>query len=160
MTIERVEKLVEKLERGVTKSVKFFEALDQNRWENLISDEEGAWTIRDLVGHFITSEGFLLKIAKDIASGGEGAPKSLDIDKQNQDDVEHFPRLSKSDLLSRLKETRKETIGWVRELNEITLDRQGRHPTLGISNVETVIYSIYAHQLLHMREIIPKFKVE
>ena len=158
MTSERVTKLVEKLERGITKSVEFFEALDQNRWENLISDEDEAWTIRDLAVHFITSEGYLLRIAKGIASGGEGAPKKIDIDKQNQDDLERFPRLTKSELLSRLKETRKETIEWVRELDETTLDREGRHPTLGMSNVETVVSSIYAHQLLHVREIDPKFK--
>ena len=119
MKSERVEKLVEKLERGLSKSVEFFEVLDQNRWENLISDEEEAWTIRDLVGHFITSEGYLLRIAQDIASGGEGAQKKLDIDKQNQEDVENFPRLSKSDLLSQLKETRKETISGSMQRNYI-----------------------------------------
>lgn len=158
MTSSRVEKLIEKLERGISKSIEFFEDLNQGKWEQAVSDEDTAWTAKELVGHFITSEEYLLRIAEDIASGGAGAPKETDIDQVNQEDVEKFPELPTSELLNILKATRENTVKWVSELDDEILDLEGHHPTLGTSTVETVIFSIYAHQLLHMREAVPNLK--
>ena len=158
MIYSRVVELIEKLDRGIAKTTEFFEALDHDKWDQQISDEDGAWTVKELVGHFVTSEDYLLKIAKDIASGGEGAPRDTNIDKINQEDVNKFPKLPLGDLLNLLIDTRRKTVEWVQELDEATLDMIGYHPTLGTSNVETVIFSIYAHQLLHMREVVPRLK--
>jgi len=158
VTSSRVEKLVEKLERGISKTIEFYETLDQNKWEYSISGEDRSWTAKELVGHFIASEGYLVRIAQDIATGGKGAPIETDIDKINREDLEKFPELPTSELLNLLKETREKTVKWVRELEDEILDLEGHHPTLGTSTVETVIFSIYAHQLLHMREAVPNLK--
>jgi len=66
-----------------------------------------------------------------------------------------LPDLPNDELLETLSSTRLATIQWVKSLEESTLDLKGGHPTMGPSNVETLIFSIYAHQLLHMREIVP-----
>lgn len=158
MTSLRAEKLIEKLDRGLTKTIQFFETLDHSKWSHRISNTDEAWTTKELVGHFITSEDYLLRIAVDIASGGEGAPKNIEIDKINHEDIRRFPHLPVGDLLNLLVETRRETISWVREIDDTTLDMIGHHPTLGPSNVETVVFSIYAHQLLHMRETVRNLK--
>ena len=154
----RVETLVEKLTRGISKSLEVFRSVEPDLWERPIFDDPESWNLKDLVAHFIYSEEHLLSIAQDIATGGEGSPKGIDIDAFNENEMEKLRYRSVDELLDILNDVRKALIDWVRELGELELDRVGRHPMLGASNVETVIFSIYAHQLLHMREIAPRLR--
>jgi len=151
----RIEKLVEKLTRGITKSLEVFRSVESEFWEQPIFDDPESWNLKDLVAHFVYSEEHLLRIAQDIASGGEGSPEGIDIDAFNEIEMEKLRHRSDEELLDALDDVRTTLIDWARELDEIELDRVGRHPVLGVCNVETVISSIYAHQLLHMREIAP-----
>jgi hypothetical protein len=154
----RVEALVEKLTRGISKSLKVFRSVGPDLWEQPIFDDPESWNLKDLVAHFIYSEEHLLSIAQDIATGGEGSPEGIDIDAFNENEMEKLRHRSVDELLDILNDVRKALIDWVRELGELELDRVGRHPVLGASTVETVINSIYAHQLLHMREIAPSLR--
>lgn len=158
MTEQRLEEIIKKLERGLSKSLQALNSLEAKRWEEEVSPEPGAWTVKQLVWHFISAEAALFKIAQDISSGGPGAPGGYDIDRFNQEEMERLPDLTPGEFLELLTDTRKETIAWVRALDEPTLDQTGNHPVLGDSNVETVLFSIYAHQLIHMREVIPQLK--
>jgi len=97
-------------------------------------------------------------IAKDIAAGGEGAPKDIKIDAFNEDQLARQPDRTPDELQALLTDVRETTIVWVGLQDDETLDCVGRHPTLGDSNVETILFSIYAHQLIHMREFSPKAK--
>ena len=158
MTNPRAETLVEKLSRGISKSLEIFEKIEPGQWQQPIFDDPDSWNLKDLVAHFIYSEEHLFRIAQDIASGGAGFPEGIDIDTFNKDEMEKLRHLSIDELLVMLKYVRDATIDWVVELEDSDFDRVGRHPILGASNVETVIYSIYAHQLLHMRETSPKLR--
>jgi hypothetical protein len=150
--------LVEKLSRGITKSLETFEKATPDQWQQPIFDDPDSWDLKDLVAHFIFSEEHLFRIAQDIASGGEGFPKGIDIDQFNKEQIEKLRHQPIDELLVMLKGTREATIDWVGKLNDSDLDRVGSHPVLGSSNVEMVIYSIYAHQLMHMRETTPKLR--
>lgn len=154
----RAEILVEKLSRGLSKSIEVFRSVDPSMWEKPVFDDPAAWSLKDLLAHFIYSEENLLAVAQDIASGGEGFPQGIDIDEYNAKEVEKLRHYSKDELLEMLEEIRKATINWVSAQNDSDLDQVGMHPVLGPSNVETVVYSIYAHQLLHMRELAPKLR--
>ncbi len=154
----RVETLVEKLTRGISKSLEVFRSVELDLWEQPIFDDPESWNLKDLVAHFIYSEEHLLSIAQDIASGGEGSPEGIDIDAFNENEMEKLRHGSVDELLNNLNDVRKALIDWTGELGELELDRVGRHPVLGASTVETVIFSIYAHQLLHMREIAPTLR--
>ena len=154
----RVEKLIEKLTRGLSKSEEFFRSVDPGLWEQPIFDVPESWDLKDLIAHFIYSEEHLLIVAQDIAFGGEGSPEDIDIDAINENGIEMQRHRSVNELLENLTDIRKASIAWVLDLDNLELDRVGRHPVLGSSNVETVINSIYAHQLLHMREIAQRFR--
>ena len=154
----RVEALVEKLTRGIAKSLEIFRSVEPDLWDRPIFDDPESWNLKDLLAHFVYSEENLQRIAQDIATGGEGYPEGIDIDAFNEHEMEKLRHRSVDELLDNLNDVRKALIDWVGELSELELDRVGRHPMLGDSNVETVIFSIYAHQLLHMREIAPRLR--
>jgi hypothetical protein len=156
MKRKRMEKLIARLERGLNKSNEILDALDHDGWQEPVVGESDGWTVKDLVAHFIVSEEHLLMIAKDIAAGGEGVPEDIDIDTFNEDQLARQPDRTPDELRVLLGSVREMTIAWVAEQDDETLDCVGRHPTLGESSVETIIFSIYAHQLLHMRELAPK----
>ncbi|MFA9491398.1 MAG: DinB family protein [Anaerolineales bacterium] len=158
MKRKRIEKLMARLERGLNKSNEILDAIDYDGWQEPVDGETDGWTVMDLVVHFIVSEEHLLMIAKDIAVGGEGVSEDIDIDAFNEDQLARQPDRTPDELQALLGDVRETTIAWVTEQDDETLDRVGRHPTLGESSVETIIFSIYAHQLLHMRELAPKLK--
>ena len=158
MKRKRIGKLIARLERGLNKSNEILDALDHVCWQEPVEGESDGWTVMDLVVHFIVSEEHLLMIAKDIAAGGEGAPEDIDIDAFNKDQIGRQPDRTPDELQVLLGDVREMTIAWVVVQDDETLDCVGRHPTLGDSSVETIIFSIYAHQLLHMRELTLKIE--
>ena len=158
MKRKRIEKLIARLERGLNKSNEILDALDHDGWKEPVEGESDGWTVKDLVAHFIVSEEHLLMIAKDIAAGGGGAPEDIDIDAFNEDQLARQPDRTPDELRVLLGNVRETTITWAVEQDDEALDRVGWHPTLGDSSVETILFSIYGHQLLHMRELTPKFK--
>jgi hypothetical protein len=89
---------------------------------------------------------------QDVAAGGLGAPESFDFDKFNA--VEHRRLASESPaaLRAALAEARRKTIDCVRDFSEESLDHLGRHPALGLVNLETIVTAVYGHVLLHMRD--------
>ncbi|MHA2429108.1 MAG: DinB family protein [Candidatus Hermodarchaeia archaeon] len=155
MTSNRSEELINKLSKGLEKSQGVFRSLAADEWDNPFLYEPEPWSMKDLIAHFIYSEEHLLMIAKDIASGREGVPDDFDIDSYNKIKLERMKDTSVEELIRALDETRETTIEWVKELDDETMDITGPHPALGNVNVETAIFSIYAHQLLHMRDALP-----
>jgi hypothetical protein len=158
MSSKRIEKMITRLERGLRKTNEILKALDHDGWRGPVDGESDGWTVKDLVAHFIVSEEHLLMIVKNIAAGGEGAPEDIDIDAFNEDQIARQPDRTPDELQALLGDVRETTIAWVAEQDDGTLDLVGRHPTLGDSSVETILFSIYGHQLLHMRELTPKIK--
>jgi len=151
----RAEALVKKLSRGLAKSLEIFDSVESEEWSHPIFEEEGSWDLKDLMAHFVFSEKSLFAIAQDIASGGKGFLPGIDIDEFNREEMEKYRPMPKDELLAMLSQVRKTTMDWVKGLEDCDLDKVGNHPVLGECTVETVIFSIYAHQLLHMREVVP-----
>ena len=158
MSNPRAQKLMEKLSRGLSKSLDIFHSIEGKGWDQPIFDEADSWSVKDLVAHFIFAEQYLFAIAKHIASGGDGYPPGIDIDQFNREEIEKYRPYLVDQLLVMLSDVRKTTIEWVEGLGEDELDRIGNHPVLGETSVETAVFSIYAHQLLHMREVAPKLR--
>ena len=158
MTRERAQELEKKLQRGLVKSQEIFASLSAEQWERPIFEDSKSWRAKELIAHFVYSEENLLSIAKDIVAGGKGSPEGIDIDTFNADEMKRMQLFSVGQLRKMLAEVRQRTIAWLDDQDDQILDQIGRHPTLGMTDVETVIFSIYAHQLLHMREILPRLR--
>ena len=152
MTHPRAEALAARLEKGRQKTFEILNALTPEQWQKPLY-EEPAWQVRNLLAHFVSSEKQLLALTRDVASGGPGAPPDLDVNDFNAAEQKRLEGQSPAILLDLLDQERRQTIEWIRTLDEDQLDRIGYHPVLGDVNLETMILAIYGHQLMHMRDL-------
>lgn len=153
MNTARVETLLAKLEKGHRKTLEIFAALNPEQWAQVVYETPHIWRTRELLAHFVSSEEALLKLAQDVAAGGEGAAPDFDYDAFNAQEQERLRGHSPEELLAALDRARRATLAWVGTLDDSTLDRVGRHPALGEVTLETMIMAIYGHQLLHMQDL-------
>ncbi len=153
MTHPRADALVARLEKGQQKTFEILNALTPEQWQKPLYHEP-TWQACHLLAHFVSAERQLLALAQNVADGGPGAAPDLDINRFNADEQIRLEGQSPPILLDLLDQARRRTIAWVRTLDGGQLDQIGRHPALGDVSVETIITSIYGHQLFHMRDLI------
>ena len=152
MTEPRADALAARLEKGRQKTLEIFDALTPEQWQQTLYSDP-TWQVRQLLVHFVSTEVQLLALAQDVAAGGAGAPADFDYDRFNAGEQTRLEGLSLPELRIMLDQGRGQTIAWVRTLDAGQLDRVGFHPALGMVNLETLVLSIYGHQLLHMRDL-------
>jgi hypothetical protein len=152
MTSPRLDEIISKLEKGARKTNEILRALTPEQWQCLIYTEPTPWTMRDVLAHFVSAEENLLKLAQDIAAGGAGVPDGFDYDAFNAQEQVRLRDHSPHELLRALNDARQATLAWARTLDDAQLDRVGNHPALGEISLETMLVSIYGHQLFHMRD--------
>lgn len=150
---EHVDELVARLRKGGRKTAEILGGLSDGQWQMVLYSGSPAWTVRDLLAHFLSAEKALLRLAQDIAAGGPGAPVGFDYDVFNADEQARLAGIAPRQLLADLAAAREATIAWVAELEEADLDRTGHHPALGEITLEAFINGFYAHQLLHVRDL-------
>jgi len=150
---KRVGELVARLRKGARKTAEILGRLDDNQWKMVLYEGPPAWTVRDLLAHFLSAEQGLLRVAQDIAAGGPGAPEGFDYDAFNAAEQDRLAGIPPNQLLTSLTDARQATIAWVTGLDESDLDRTGHHPALGDVTLEVLLNAIYGHQLLHMRDL-------
>lgn len=148
----RLNDIIGKLEKGARKTHEIFSALTPEQWQCVVYDKPTVWTMRHLLAHFVSAEENLLKLAQDIVAGGAGAPADFDYNAFNAQEQERLRDVPPQELLDALNIARQATLAWVRTLDDAQLDRVGRHPALGEISLETLLLSIYGHQLFHMRD--------
>lgn len=150
---KRVDDLVTRLRKGARKTDEFFGALTDEQWQRVLYTDPHPWTVRDVLAHFLSAEVALLHLARDIASGGPGAPLSLDYNDFNGQEQVRLTGKPIAALRSELTAARAATVAWLVGLSDQDLDRVGRHPALGEINLEMFVNAIYGHQLMHVRDL-------
>ncbi len=148
----RVSALIAKLEKGQIKTQEILSGLRDDQWARVVYPDPYAWTARDLLAHFLSSEVELLRLVRDVACGGPGAPEGYDYNGFNASEHRRLAAEAPAVLLAALAEARRKTIDWARSLRDDDLDRMGRHPALGEVPLEILVTAIYGHVLLHMRD--------
>jgi hypothetical protein len=135
------------------KALVFFQSLDDASWQIVVYTEGSEWTARNILAHFLTAERGFLHIFQDILNGGSGVRQDFDIDRFNlakQNETEH---LSRSDLLREFQSVRVEMASFVSALTIEDLQREGRHPFLGVTTLAEMIKMIYRHNQIHIRDL-------
>jgi hypothetical protein len=148
----RAESLASRLEKGRQKTLEFLNKLTPEQWQEPLY-QEPMWHVHNLLSHFVSAENELFTLIQSVAEGKSGAPFNLDIDEYNAAEQSRLEGISPEILLGKFDQARRKTIAWVQTLGPDQLDRIGWHPVLGNVNVETMLLSIYGHQLMHMRDL-------
>jgi hypothetical protein len=145
--------LSERLLHEGEKSIEFFQSLTPDQLDQTIYTEGTHWTARQVLAHFVFSERSLCRLVENIAAGGAGSPENFDIDGYNERKVKDFENTALPDLVEQFHQNRKKTALVVAKLQVEDLQRQGRHPFLGIVPLAEIIKIIYRHNQIHQREI-------
>ena len=151
---KRVDKLAKRLRGGADSTMELLAGLGDAQWQGVLYEEPHPWTVRDMLAHLLSTEEGLARIARDVAAGGPGAPEGFeDYDHYNAEEQKRLAGTPVERLLSELAATREATIEWVATLDDADLDREGRHPALGLVPLDTLINVIHGHQLMHLRDL-------
>lgn len=145
-------RLAEKLELEGAKTLEIFRSLRPEQWDITVYSDGSAWTIRQLLAHFVSAEAGNLRLIDDIIAGGTGSPEDFDIDDYNETDVSAIGDELPENLLQQYEQTRRETIEIVRCLQAEDLGKMGRHPFLGLTTLADIIKLIYRHNQIHQRD--------
>lgn len=151
--MSEVNELAEKLRSEGERFVSIFTGLTDDQWQNEVYTEGSTWTIRNVLAHFVTSERGLLKLFEQIRQGGTGAPDDFSIDRYNAAMQARTQEVTPQELLEQYRSTRAESIAWTASLSEADLNRQGRHPFLGMTTIREMVKMLYIHNLTHYRDM-------
>jgi hypothetical protein len=145
--------LAEKLKTEGEKMVAFFAALTPGQWQQTVYGEEGPWTARSILAHFVSAEQGFLKIFASIRDGGPGASDDFDIDRFNAGQQGKLAKITSAELLARYVVTRAQMVEFAASLDDADLQKTGRHPALGITSLGEMLKMVYLHNTMHLRDL-------
>ncbi len=151
--MKRRKEIIETLERGLERSIGFFNTLAPDQLAAKIYQDGAQWTAQQVVAHFITIERSMHWLFENILSGGEGSPENFDVDRYNRSQTRKLDNVPLEELLDQLTQVRRKTIDMVAAMSESDLDREGRHAFHGHGRLERFIRWADEHALIHEDEI-------
>jgi hypothetical protein len=135
------------------KTIAYFKDLPQEAWETQVYTTGTCWNIKQVLAHFLSAERGLTALVHDIITEGGGAPEELDIDEFNENEVADLADHEIPRLLDAFGEARKEFSDLVGKLSAQDLDRMGRHPWFGETELRKALKLVYRHNMIHLRDI-------
>lgn len=145
--------LADKLKSEGEKFYTLFAGLTDEQWQVEVYTEDQTWTIRNVLSHFVTSERGLVKLFERIRVSGEGSSEDFSIDRYNAAQQRKTGELSPQELLEQYKAVRSDAVAWTLSLDESDLEKQGRHPFLGLTTIREMIKMLYLHNHIHYRDM-------
>ena len=145
--------LTDRLKSEGDKTIVFFNSLNDENWEITVYTEGSEWTIRNVLAHFVSAEQGFIRLFKDILAGGKGAADDFDIDRYNAKQQELIKDVSRQELVKFFQAGRFEMISLVGSLSIEDLQREGRHPFLGLTTLAEMIKMVYRHNQIHHRDL-------
>ena len=151
--MSELNELAEKLKSEGERFSSLFAGLTDEQWASEVYTEGETWTIRNVLAHFVTSERGLLKLFERIRTTGEGSSEDFSIDRYNAAQQQRTKELAPQELLEQYKTIRSDAIAWTLSLSEDELEKQGRHPFLGMTTIREMLKMLYIHNLTHYRDM-------
>ena len=151
--MSELDELADKLRTEGDKFTALFAGLKDDQWQAEVYTEGETWTLRNVLSHFVTSERGLVRLFEQIRLGGAGAADDFSIDRYNAAQQQKTKDLSRQDLLEQYKAVRADSIAWTLSLSELDLEKQGKHPFLGMTSIREMIKMLYLHNQVHYRDM-------
>ncbi len=150
---ETPEYLSERLKSEGEKMALFFEVLTPEQWQTEVYTEGEHWTVRSVLAHFVTAERGFVKIFSGINQGDSGVGEDFDIDRYNASQQRKTSQSTPAELLEQFKQVRAEMTAFVASLTEADLQKEGRHPYLGVTTLAEMVKMVYRHNQIHRRDL-------
>jgi DinB superfamily len=151
--MSELNELADKLKAEGDRFVSIFADLKDDQWSSEVYTEGETWTLRNVLAHFVTSERGLLKLFEQIRQTGQGSAEDFSIDRYNAAQQRKTQDVLPQELLEQYKTIRADSIAWTLSLSESDLEKQGRHPFLGVTTIREMIKMLYIHNLTHYRDM-------
>jgi hypothetical protein len=151
--MSELNELADKLQSEGEKFFALFAGLTDDQWQKEVYTEGEIWTIRNVLAHFVTSERGLVKLFERIRNTGEGSPDDFSIDRYNTSQQQKTKDISPQELLEQYNAVRSDSVAWTLSLEEADLEKQGRHPFLGMTTLREMIKMLYLHNQIHYRDM-------
>ena len=151
--MSELNELADKLQAEGEKFTALFASLTDAQWQAEVYTEGETWTLRNVLSHFVTSERGLVRLFEQIRLGGAGSPDDFSIDRYNASQQQKTKELSPQQLLEQYKEVRADSVAWTLSLGPADLDKQGKHPFIGMTTIREMIKMLYLHNQIHYRDL-------
>ena len=151
--MSEINELADKLRSEGDKFYSLFAGLADDEWNIEVYTEGETWTIRNVLAHFVTAERGLVKLFERIRTTGEGVPEDFSIDRANAAQQAKTKDLSPQELLEQYKEVRSDSVAWTLSISDDDLEKEGRHPYLGVTKIREMLKTLYVHNQLHYRDM-------
>ena len=145
---DRRTQIIADLEKNLEDSIVFFRSLSPDELGIQIYEDGAKWTVKQVLAHFVTIEGTMQWLFKDILAGGPGSPEDFDVDRFNRSQPKKLDGLNIEELI-----VREDTISIVKAMSNADFDREGRHAFHGHGKLERFIRWTYEHVNLHLDDI-------
>ena len=94
-----------------------------------------------------------MRLFEQIRLGGSGAADDFSIDRYNASQQQKTKDLTPQQLLEQYKEVRADSVAWTLSLEPADLEKQGKHPFLGMTSIREMIKMLYIHNMTHYRDM-------
>ena len=145
--------IIAELKKNLKDTVVFLRSLTPQELGIQVYEDGAKWTVKQVLAHFVTIEGTMQWLFKDILAGGPGSPEDFDVDRFNRSQPKKLDGLSIAELITQFKSVRENTISIVGAMSDADFDREGRHAFHGHGKLERFIRWTYEHVNLHLDDI-------
>ncbi len=150
---DEIQRLARRMEKDGRKTIAYFRGLPEDAWERRVYTTGSEWRVRDVLAHFVSAERSFKLLIADIAAGGEGAPRDMDIVEFNEEEVPKLDALPVEELLTAFHDARKDLIALTVSLAPDDLAKTGYHPWFGDVELQQMLKLVYRHNMIHLRDI-------
>jgi hypothetical protein len=148
-----INELAANLEREGQRTLEFWRGILPEQWGFEVYPDGPAWKVHNLLAHFTEVEGSISSLIAKITQGHPGVAEDFDIDRWN---AQHTAELSIHDpeyLIEQFATRRAATVEMVKSMKPEDLEKRGRHPALGLTEVKHMLKLMYIHLQGHQRDI-------
>ena len=147
------ERLSRRLIEEGEKTEEIFRSLPPGFLDKDLYADGGCWKVGQIMAHFLATEIGIFALISSILDGNPGTPEDFDLNRYNEKKITELCDLPLDVLLDRFLERRRKNALAVAGLTSNQLKTEGRHPFLGITQVEEIIKLLYRHNQIHQRDI-------
>jgi uncharacterized protein (TIGR03083 family) len=149
---EELDLVKRRLEEEGVKTAAFFESLSMEDLGRQVYVTGSGWRVHDLLAHFVSAERAYVEYLRLLLQGGRGVTADFDIDEFNESEVPRLSLRPTEELLGAFRRARAESVATVAALQPADLDRRGRHPWFGETDLRSVLKLLYRHPMIHLRD--------